>query len=57
MNASKKHIFRILCCVAITPVFAQGPPPATPIDGGISVLLAAAGVYVLRMLCKNEKPR
>ncbi len=27
------------------PIFAQSPPPATPIDGGLSILLAAGGIY------------
>ena len=26
-------------------VMAQGAPPATPIDGGLSLLLAAGGIY------------
>lgn len=30
--------------------FAQGPPPATPIDGGLSLLLAAGGVYGIKKI-------
>lgn len=30
--------------------WAQGAPPATPIDGGLSVLLAAGGLYGLKKL-------
>ncbi|MEQ9303724.1 MAG: hypothetical protein RJQ14_07390 [Marinoscillum sp.] len=32
------------------PVFAQGAPPATPIDGGLSLLLAAGGAYGIKKL-------
>ncbi len=37
------------------PVFAQGPPPATPIDGGLSLLLAAGGIYGLKKLRDSRK--
>lgn len=30
-------------CTLVT--FAQGAPPATPIDGGLSMLLVAGGAY------------
>ncbi len=30
------------------PAFAQGSPPATPIDGGLSLLLAAGGAYGIK---------
>ncbi|MEP4531521.1 MAG: hypothetical protein ABJ004_00450 [Cyclobacteriaceae bacterium] len=34
---------------------AQPPaPPATPIDGGLSLLLAAGGAYGLKKLIKNR---
>lgn len=36
-------------------VFAQGAPPATPIDGGLSVLLTAGGAYGLSKLMKSLK--
>lgn len=32
------------------PLFAQSPPPATPIDGGLSLLLAAGGAYGIKRL-------
>lgn len=38
--------FMILCI----PVMAQGAPPATPIDGGLSLLLLAGGAYGLKKL-------
>ncbi len=37
------------------PVLAQGAPPATPIDGGLSLLLAAGGVYGLKKLRDGQK--
>ncbi|MEP0365491.1 MAG: hypothetical protein ABJN36_08420 [Cyclobacteriaceae bacterium] len=37
------------------PAMAQGAPPATPIDGGLSLLLAAGGVYGLKKLRENKK--
>lgn len=40
----------------IMPIMAQGPgaPVATPIDGGLSWLLAAAGVYGFRKIYKGK---
>ncbi len=32
------------------PLLAQGGPPATPIDGGLSLLLAAGGAYGVKKL-------
>lgn len=37
------------------PVMAQGGPPATPIDGGLSLLLAAGGAYALKKLKTNKE--
>ncbi|MEQ9305148.1 MAG: hypothetical protein RJQ14_14665 [Marinoscillum sp.] len=34
---------------------AQGAPPATPIDGGLSLLLAAGGAYGLKKIMKVRK--
>ena len=31
-------------------VMAQGGPPKTPIDGGLSLLLAAGGVYGVKKI-------
>lgn len=38
----------------IFPLMAQGAPPATPIDGGLSLLLAAGGAYGLKKLIKKK---
>ena len=35
---------------AFVPALAQGAPPATPIDGGLSLLLVAGGAYGLKKL-------
>ncbi len=41
-----------ICALSLLafPVFAQGGPPATPIDGGLSLLLAAGGAYGVKKL-------
>lgn len=49
MNLTK-IILTITTLLFILPTIAQGPPPATPIDGGLSVLLAAGGIYGLKKL-------
>ena len=36
-------------------VMAAGAPPRTPIDGGLSVLLAAGGVYAVREIRKRKR--
>lgn len=40
-------IFTIL---PVMPIIAQGTPPATPIDGGLAILLAAGGIYGAKKL-------
>ncbi|MEQ9204966.1 MAG: hypothetical protein RLO09_20400 [Cyclobacteriaceae bacterium] len=53
----KSHIIfslSLLFLMAI-PALAQGAPPATPIDGGLSVLLAAGGAYGLKKLRDHRK--
>lgn len=41
-------VFLLLCTTL--PVLAQGAPPATPIDGGLSLLLVAGGVYGIKKM-------
>ncbi len=36
---------------------AQGAPPATPIDGGLSLLLAAGGVYGIKKIRDQRKSK
>jgi len=45
----------VLVVVTIVPALAQGAPPATPIDGGLSLLLAAGGVYGLKKIRDSRK--
>ena len=37
------------------PALAQGAPPATPIDGGLSLLLVAGGAYGAKKILENRK--
>lgn len=48
-------LFAISLLLLSTSLFAQGAPPATPIDGGLSVLLAAGGIYGLKKLRDSRK--
>ncbi|MFT6881550.1 MAG: hypothetical protein ACJAVY_000338 [Marinoscillum sp.] len=50
-----KITFSILGVFATTALMAQSAPPATPIDGGLSLLLAAGGVYGLKKLRDHRK--
>jgi hypothetical protein len=45
-----KIILSISTLLFLLPVIAQGAPPATPIDGGLSLLLVAGGAYGLKKL-------
>jgi hypothetical protein len=54
MNINK-IIFTITTVLFILPAMAQGAPPATPIDGGLSLLLAAGGAYGLKKLKDSRK--
>ncbi|MEQ8238373.1 MAG: hypothetical protein RIA69_04130 [Cyclobacteriaceae bacterium] len=40
---------------AVIPAFAQGAPPAKPIDGGLSLLLLAGGAYGIKKLKDSRK--
>ncbi|MEP0366352.1 MAG: hypothetical protein ABJN36_03220 [Cyclobacteriaceae bacterium] len=45
----------LMILVAIVPAMAQGAPPATPIDGGLSALLAAGGIYGIKKIRDMRK--
>ncbi|MEQ8241445.1 MAG: hypothetical protein RIA69_19685 [Cyclobacteriaceae bacterium] len=45
----------IILFVAFVPAMAQGAPPATPIDGGLSLLLAAGGAYGIKKIRDSRK--
>ncbi|MFY0602100.1 MAG: hypothetical protein JXR03_20665 [Cyclobacteriaceae bacterium] len=53
----KTTIFSTTFLITAMPLLAQGPsaPPATPIDGGLSLLLAAGGIYGLKKLRDSRK--
>lgn len=51
-----KITLSILAFLSITMLLAQpSSPPATPIDGGLSLLLAAGGVYGLKKLRDSRR--
>ena len=54
-NTYFKLVFIIWALLCGAPVFAQGAPAATPIDGGLSLLLAAGGLYGLKKLKDQRK--
>ncbi len=39
----------------VVPALAQGAPPATPIDGGLSILLIAGGAYGAKKIYDKRK--
>ncbi len=56
----KKDMIRIaailpVLLLTVLPAFAQGPPPATPIDGGLTLLLAAGGAYGAKKIYQKKK--
>ncbi len=55
MKNSKKIFAYITLLLIVGPVLAQGAPPATPIDGGLSLLLVAGGAYGIRAIHKKMK--
>ncbi len=55
MNTLKIALSICLVFLLMVPLLAQGAPPATPIDGGLSVLLAAGGLYGLKKLRDKRK--
>jgi len=46
-----------LVLFAVLPAFAQGAPPATPIDGGLSLLLAVGGAYGIKKIHERRKTK
>lgn len=54
MNTSKILLSLLGICFASV-LMAQPAPPATPIDGGLSVLLAGGALYGLKKIRDNRK--
>lgn len=64
MNMKKPEIFRLLimiCCIALPLLSLAQPgtldPEDTPIDGGLSLLLAAGVGYGVKKYRDNKKAR
>lgn len=55
MNTKKQLYTVAALLLLVAPAMAQGAPPATPIDGGLSVLLAAGGIYGIKKLRDSRK--
>lgn len=55
MKNSYKILFTLGLLFTSTALLAQGAPPATPIDGGLSILLAAGGAYGFKKLNERRK--
>lgn len=60
MTTMKTTMYKILFTIStlmLLPelLFAQGPPPATPIDGGLSLLLVAGGAYGIKKMRDMKK--
>lgn len=60
MNNNGKRILIVLCFLCIGVVYAQpglpSAPTQAPIDGGLSLLAAAGGVYAIKKLRKSQNP-
>ncbi|WP_421873377.1 PID-CTERM protein-sorting domain-containing protein [Marinoscillum sp.] len=55
-NLLYKSLLVLPALLLVLPAFAQpGAPPATPIDGGLSILLAAGGAYGIKKLRDHRK--
>ncbi|MEQ8471574.1 MAG: hypothetical protein RIC35_10325 [Marinoscillum sp.] len=54
-NLIIKSIVLVPALLFVMPVLAQGAPPATPIDGGLSLLLAAGGAYGVKKLRDHRR--
>ncbi len=54
-----KNLFKVILIFMIlfsaNLVFAQGAPPATPIDGGLGLLLAGGVIYGIKKLKDHRK--
>lgn len=53
MNINK-IIVTVASFLCFLPVFAQSAPPATPIDGGLTLLIIAGGAYGVKVI-KDSK--
>ncbi len=52
-----KYLFIAFTLVLSAVCFGQAAPPATPIDGGLSLLLVAGGGYGIKRIIDHRKNR
>ncbi len=45
----------VILCLIPTMTMAQGAPPATPIDGGLTFLFVAGGAYGVKKVLEKRK--
>lgn len=51
MKITSSHLLIVFLTLIVSlPTMAQGAPPATPIDGGLTVLLTSISIYVVKRL-------
>ena len=51
-----KSTVMLIAFLSATPLLAQPPaPPATPIDGGLGILLSGGIIYAMRKIVKQRK--
>jgi hypothetical protein len=56
MKTINKITLAVIALLSVSlPVMAQGAPPATPIDGGLSLLLIAGGAYGVKKIHDARK--
>lgn len=56
MGLLNKILLSMIAVLLLFPVMGQPPaPPATPIDGGLSLLLLAGGAYGVKKLYDKKK--
>lgn len=55
MKSLFKIILGLIVILVSTAAMAQGAPPATPIDGGLSLLLIAGGAYGVKKVIDHKK--
>jgi hypothetical protein len=55
MKIFDKILLASVMLIIVTPIIAQGAPPATPIDGGLSILLGAGAVYGAKKIFDGRK--
>ena len=55
MRMKAKIYLSIIGLLTIAPLMAQPAPPATPIDGGLSALLLAGGLYGAKKIYDKKR--